>query len=76
ILIKMAFTWTLLYNFSDNIRKETIMYIWNINKLVMALQAGTITSKQQKRYRITFWLLVALTVFSLPGVYNPSFMNG
>ncbi|MFJ7308911.1 hypothetical protein [Peribacillus frigoritolerans] len=40
------------------------MYIWNI-KLVMALQAGTITGKQ-KRYRITFWVLVALTVFSLP----------
>ncbi|TFH58213.1 hypothetical protein [Peribacillus frigoritolerans] len=52
------------------------MYIWNINKLVMALQAGTITGKQKKRYRITFWLLVALTVFSLPGVYNPSSMNG
>ena len=46
------------------------MYIWNINKLVMALQAGTITGKQKKRYRITFWVLVALTVFSLPGVYN------
>lgn len=52
------------------------MYIWNINKLVMALQAGTITCKQKKRYRITFWVLVALTVFSLPGVYNPSSMNG
>ena len=52
------------------------MYIWNINKLVMELQAGTITGKQRKRYRITFWVLVALTVFSLPGVYNPSSMNG
>lgn len=52
------------------------MYIWNINKLVKALQAGTITGKQKKRYRITFWVLVALTVFSLPGVYNPSSMNG
>ncbi|WP_342604917.1 hypothetical protein [Peribacillus sp. FSL E2-0159] len=52
------------------------MYIWIINKLVMALQAGTITGKQKKRYRITFWVLVALTVFSLPGVYNSSSMNG
>ncbi len=51
------------------------MYIWNINKLVMALQEGTITDQQRKRYRITFWVLVALTVFSLPGVYNPSSMN-
>ncbi|ASS93118.1 hypothetical protein [Peribacillus simplex] len=51
------------------------MYIWNINKLVMALQAETITGKQKKRYRITFWVLVALTVFSLPGVYTPASMN-
>lgn len=52
------------------------MYIWNIYKIVKALQAGTITSKQKKRYRITFCVLVALTVFSLPGVYSPSSMNG
>ncbi|MGE8021600.1 hypothetical protein ACQKOM_22305 [Peribacillus frigoritolerans] len=51
-------------------------YRWDINKLVKALQAGTITGKQKKRYWITFWVLVALTVFSLPGVYNPSSMNG
>ncbi|MFF2291206.1 hypothetical protein [Peribacillus butanolivorans] len=51
------------------------MYIWNINKLVMALQEGTITDKQKKSYRIIFGLLVALSVLSLPVVYNPSSMN-
>ncbi|MCK1983780.1 MULTISPECIES: hypothetical protein [Peribacillus] len=52
------------------------MYFWNINKLVMSLQTGRITGKQKKRYRITFWLLVALTMFSLSEIYNPSSMNG
>ncbi|MGE6613169.1 hypothetical protein ACQKFG_22090 [Peribacillus sp. NPDC076916] len=51
------------------------MFIWNINKLVIALQEGTITGKQKKGYSITFWVLVTFTVFSLPGVYNPSSRN-
>lgn len=51
------------------------MYIWNINKLVMALQEGTITDKQKKSYRIIFWVIVALSVLTLPVVYNPSSMN-
>ncbi|QOS90230.1 hypothetical protein [Peribacillus sp. JNUCC41] len=51
------------------------MYIWNINKLVMAIQEGTITDKQKKSYSIIFWVIVALSVLALPVVYNPSSMN-
>jgi heme/copper-type cytochrome/quinol oxidase subunit 4 len=51
------------------------MYIWNINKLVTALKERTVNDKQRKSYSITFWALVALTVLSLPVVYNPSSMN-
>ena len=51
------------------------MYIWNINKLVMALQEGTISDKQKKSYHIVFWVLVAITVLPLPVVYNPAIMN-
>ncbi|MCK1983799.1 MULTISPECIES: hypothetical protein [Peribacillus] len=51
------------------------MYIWNINKLVMALQEGTITDNQKKSYSIIFGVIVALSVLSLPVVYNPSSMN-
>ncbi|TDL84654.1 hypothetical protein E2R55_27165 [Vibrio vulnificus] len=52
------------------------MYIWNINKLVIALQEGTITNKQKKRYRIFFWVIFTLSVLAYPVVYNPSTMNG
>ncbi|MCU6599696.1 hypothetical protein OCO53_04370 [Peribacillus frigoritolerans] len=52
------------------------MYIWNINKLVIALQEGTITNKQKKRYRIFFWVIFTLSVLADPVVYNPSTMNG
>lgn len=52
------------------------MYIWNINKLVIALQEGTITNKQKKRYRIFFWVIFTLSVLAYPIVYNPSTMNG
>ncbi|MGW6382983.1 hypothetical protein [Peribacillus butanolivorans] len=51
------------------------MYIWNINKLVTALKERTVNDKQKKSYSITFWAIVALTVLSLPVVYNPSSMN-
>ncbi|MFD4928469.1 hypothetical protein ACFWMS_05975 [Peribacillus butanolivorans] len=51
------------------------MYIWNINKLVTALKERTVNDKQRKSYSITFWAIVALTVLSLPVVYNPSSMN-
>lgn len=51
------------------------MYIWNINKLVKALQEGTITDKQKKSYSILFGVIVALSVLTLPVVYNPSSMN-
>lgn len=51
------------------------MYIWNINKLVTALEERTVNDKQKKSYSITFWAIVALTVLSLPVVYNPSSMN-
>jgi uncharacterized ion transporter superfamily protein YfcC len=51
------------------------MYIWNINKLVIALQEGTITNKQKKRYRIFFWVIFTLSVLAYPVVYNPSTMN-
>lgn len=52
------------------------MYIWNINKLVISLQEGTITNKQKKRYRIFFWVIFTLSVLAYPVVYNPSTMNG
>lgn len=52
------------------------MYIWNINKLVIALQEGTITNKQKKRYHIFFWVIFTLSVLAYPVVYNPSTMNG
>lgn len=45
------------------------MYIWNINKLVKALQEGTITNKQKKRYRIFFWIIFTLSVLAYPVVY-------
>ncbi|MFE4897954.1 hypothetical protein [Peribacillus butanolivorans] len=51
------------------------MYIWNINKLVTALKERTLNDKQKKSYSIIFWAIVALTVLSLPVVYNPSSMN-
>lgn len=51
------------------------MYIWNVNALITALREDSFTEKQKKSYRITFWIIIALTVFSLPVVVNPSSMN-
>ncbi|MDI2588531.1 hypothetical protein OR571_15765 [Psychrobacillus sp. NEAU-3TGS] len=51
------------------------MYIWNINALVRALKEDSFSEQQKKSYRITFWIIVAITVFSLPIVDNPFYMN-
>ncbi|WP_163102187.1 hypothetical protein [Peribacillus alkalitolerans] len=51
------------------------MYIWNINALIAALREDSLTEKQKKNYRTTFWVLLAFIVLSLPIVYNPSSMN-
>jgi hypothetical protein len=64
------------YTFLDNPHyKELIMYIWNINALITALREESVTEKQKKSYRTTFWILLALTLLSLPIVNNPSSMN-
>ncbi len=51
------------------------MYIWNINALVTALKEDSFTEKKKKSYRVTFWIILAITVLSLPMVNNPSSMN-
>lgn len=51
------------------------MYIWNINALIAALRENSLTEKQKKSYRMTFWIILTLTVLSLPIVVNPSSMN-
>ena len=51
------------------------MYIWNINALVKALKEDSFTEKNKKSYRVTFWIILAITVLSLPIVENPSSMN-
>lgn len=51
------------------------MYIWNINALITALREDSLTEKQKKNYRVTFWIILAITVLSLPIVVNPSSMN-
>lgn len=51
------------------------MYIWNINALITALREDSLSVKQKKNYQITFWIILALTVSSLPIVFNPSSMN-
>ena len=39
------------------------------------LREDSLNDKQKKRYRITFWIILALTVLSLPIAFNPSSMN-
>lgn len=51
------------------------MYIWNINALVTALKEDSFSEKTKKNYRVTFWILLSITVISLPLVYNPFSMN-
>ena len=51
------------------------MYIWNINALITALREDSFTEKQKKNYRSVFWIIVAITVLSLPTVYDFSTMN-
>lgn len=51
------------------------MYIWNINALVKALKEDSFTENNMKSYRVTFWIILAITVLSLPIVENPSSMN-
>lgn len=51
------------------------MYIWNINALVAALKEDSFTEKTKKSYRVTFWIIIAINVLSLPIVYNPTSMN-